>query len=215
MQALITGFESFAGRVNPTGKIARELDGMTLDGLKIVGRELPEDFNKLPFTIRDMIRQFEPAIVVGSGWDYISTFKVEKIGLNVKNATFGDSVVPDNYGNKPAGEEIVPGGATALRSSFPAELIVEELKKSGVQAYISYNAGTHCCNTVMYSSLHYLRSSGLQSAVGGFIHVPPTPDMGIEREGVTPMDYAKEKEVIQKVLQTCGAYMKSQKQRGI
>ncbi len=215
MEALLTGFEGWAGRLNPTGKIANEIDGKSIDGMKIIGRELPEDFYRLPTTLRDLIRQFEPDVIVGIGWDYISKIKVEKIGVNVRNSTFGEEIVPDNYGNKPLGEEIVPGGATAIRATFPAEQIVVDLNKAGIPAYVSYNAGTHCCNTVMYSALHHLRSAGLQGSIAGFIHVPPTPEMGVKKTGITPMDYNMEREAIQKALETCAVYLKSQKHRGL
>jgi pyroglutamyl-peptidase len=203
VKAILTGFEAWGGRMNPSGIIARELDGTNIGKLRVVGIVLPENFYKLPQMIRSIIRKHDPSVVIGTGWDFISKVKVEKVGLNVMNSNFGDRVVPDNYGQKPSGEKIVDTGPTALDSTFPAEKIVERLNDKGIPAFISYHAGTHCCNTVMYSSLYALKSLGA-NALSGFIHIPPVDEMKLESSNrFSTMPLSREKEAISVALREC------------
>ncbi len=213
LKALVTGFEGWQGRVNPSGKIALELDGKEFEGLSVIGKELPENFYELPGVLRDLVRRIKPDILICSGWDYVSKIKVEKIGLNVMNSVFDDKIVPDNYGQKPMGERIIPRGSPALEASFPAELIVENLNRIGIPAYVSYHAGTHCCNTVMYSALYFLKKTKPKS-IAGFIHLPPIEEMGLTRESVTPMPLEREREAMESALITCRDYLNSRR-RGV
>src|SRR5579862_9305 len=115
MRALVTGFEGFAGKINPSGLIASSLDGVRIGNLEVTGRELPEDFANLPSIMRDLVREVKPDILISTGWDYISKFKIEKIALNVQNSEFGEKVVPDNKGNSPVGQDVIAKGPLALR----------------------------------------------------------------------------------------------------
>jgi pyroglutamyl-peptidase len=210
MRALLTGFEGWKGNVNPSGIIAKNLNDKELNGLKIIGRQLPEDFYKLHEVLRDLIREVKPEIVIGTGWDYVSKIKVERVALNVMNSVFGDEVVPDNYGHKPAGEKVIERGPVSLLATLPAEKIVENVNKSSIPAFASYQAGTHCCNTVMYSVLYNTIGGGRKSGkVAGFIHIPPIPEMNVKKGDVEPMDLEKESKAITIALETCRDYLKS------
>jgi pyroglutamyl-peptidase len=207
MKALLTGFEGFAGKMNPSGVIAKSLDKKRLGELEISGRELPEDFRRLPNILHRLIDGEKPDIVIGTGWDYVSQIKVEKISLNVQNSVFGDKVVPDNYNHKPKGNPIIDKGALALRATFPAEKIVESLKKRKIPATISYNAGTHCCNTVMYSAIFYSQSTKRSKAIAGFIHIPPIAEMKMKNPNIVPMTLEEETRAIEGAIETCRKYL--------
>lgn len=204
--ALLTGFEAWAGQVNPSGIVAGDLDGIEIDGVKVVGRELAEDFYKLPRIVSKLLREFRPSVVVSTGWDYVSRIKVEKIAVNTMDSVFGNAVVPDNYGNRPSGEPVISKAPLAVRATFPAELIVQNLNKAGVPAMLSYHAGTHCCNTVMFSVLHSLRLSRSR-AIAGFMHFPPSPEMNVERPGIEPMSIEGDVEAVKIALRTCRDYL--------
>jgi pyroglutamyl-peptidase len=206
MKALLTGFEGFAGKMNPSGKIARSLNNKKLGILEVAGYELPEDFNRLPKILNSLIIKERPEIVIGTGWDYVSKIKVETVSLNVQNSVFGDKIVPDNYNHKPEGVEIVKRGELALKSSLPAAKIVANLKKKKIPAYVSYHAGTHCCNSVMYSAIYYSQKIR-QNAIAGFIHLPPVKEMHVERSGTSPMKLEREESAIEIALETCRDYL--------
>jgi pyroglutamyl-peptidase len=170
---------------------------------------LPEDFYKLPKLLKQLIRKFQPEIIIGTGWDYVSKVKVEKIALNVQNSLFGESAVPDNYNHKPEGEQVVKQGPLALRSTLPSELIIKRLKNHRIPAFVSYQAGTHCCNTVMYSAIYYSSRVGPgRNMLTGFIHIPPVSEMKLERSGTKPMRLDKERSAIEIALKSCRDYLK-------
>ena len=208
MRALLTGFEGFAGRENPSGKIARSLDKKKYGKLQVTGRELPEDFYRLPGILHSLIEKNRPDIVIGTGWDYISKVKVERISLNVQNSRFGDSIVPDNYKHTPKNNEVVKRGELALRSTLPAERIVANLTKRNIPAFVSYHAGTHCCNTVMYSAIYYSQRTQ-RKTIAGFIHIPPVEEMAVQGRGTSPMKLDHETAAIECALETCDSYLNS------
>ncbi|MDG6929526.1 MAG: pyroglutamyl-peptidase I [Nitrososphaerota archaeon] len=202
VKALLTGFEAWAGHKNPSGMIARELDGKVVEGVEVVGRELPEDFFRLPRITSSLVEELEPDIIISMGWDYGRAIRVEKVAINVQQSDFGDKVVPDNAGNSPRGTPVLDQGQLAYAAGLPAERVVEALRKAGIPAVLSYHAGTHCCNTVMYSFLHSI-SSGRRNVMSGFMHIPPL------REMVKPeqpcMDFATELEGMRIALRTCAS----------
>ncbi|MGI0079803.1 MAG: hypothetical protein ACRECH_09265 [Nitrososphaerales archaeon] len=212
MRALLTGFEGFASKSNPSGMIARDLDGKVVGDLEIVGRQLPENFYTLSEILRELISEVKPKVIISTGWDYISKIKIEKIALNVMNSQFGDKLVPDNSGNSPIGEEIIKKGPLALKATFPAESIQGQVSRAGIPAELSYHAGTHCCNTVMYSALYH--SQRLRpDIVCGFMHVPPIPEMKVRGGGSSAMSLSRETDAIERALIACGRKLQSTKSK--
>ena len=65
-------------------------------------------------------------------------------------------------------------GPAAYNANFPNEEIVAALKASGIPAMVSYTAGTHMCNQMLYTSSHLMKLHGIQARCG-FLHVPLTP----------------------------------------
>ncbi|PSO03895.1 hypothetical protein B9Q13_06110 [Candidatus Marsarchaeota G2 archaeon ECH_B_SAG-G16] len=203
VKALVTGFEGWLGKTNPAGVIAKSLDGAKINDLEVVGREIPEDFTKIPSVIKRLIAEVQPEIFLGLGWDYTKGIKVERIALNVMDSDFWGEIKPDNYGNTPHNQRIFERAPLALESTLPVDQIVQTLKNSGIFAFASYFAGTHCCNTVMYSALYYSRRS---KRIAGFVHIPPIPGMF---ENTPTMELDQEKKAIELVLQVCRTHFKS------
>ena len=203
MQALVTGFEGWAGRENPSGKIAKSLDGKRFGDLLVHGRELPEDFTTLPQIMKKLIAGIKPDIVIGTGWDYVSAIKVEKVALNFQNCRFGEKLVPDNYNHRPLGSDVIRRGELALRATLPVDEIVQGLAAKKIPAFASYQAGTHCCNTVMYSAIYYSQRTKGRSPIAGFIHIPPVETMTVKASGTKPLSLARERAAIESALETC------------
>jgi pyroglutamyl-peptidase len=206
MQALVVGFEGFAGKMNPSGLIARTLNENSIDGLQVSGYEIPEDFYKLPGVVKRLVDKVAPDMVIGTGWDYISKIKVECIALNIQNSEFGEATIPDNYNHEPNGREVIQHGELALRSTLPADEIASKLRKKRIPAFVSYHAGTHCCNTVMYSAIYYAARKK-RNAIAGFMHIPPISEMKIKRTGLLPMKLDEERKAIEIALRTCKDYL--------
>ena len=56
-------------------------------------------------------------------------------------------------------------------ATLPVKAMVEEIKKSGVPASVSYTACTFVCSHLMYGVLYTLNKS-YPGVRGGFMHVP-------------------------------------------
>ena len=60
--------------------------------------------------------------------------------------------------------------------------MVEEIKKEGIPASVSYTAGTFVCNHLMYGVLYKIAKE-FPDMRGGFMHVPFLHEQVISRPG--------------------------------
>ena len=79
--------------------------------------------------------------------------------------------MPDNEGVAASAGPIDPDGPVAYRSSLPVDEIVAALRRGGVPAAASRDAGGYLCNHVFYVLMRLLELER-PAARGGFVHVP-------------------------------------------
>ena len=96
----------------------------------------------------------------------------ELVGINLRHAK-----IPDNAGNMPVDEPIIPGGAVAYFSTLPGCKMAEAIRLSGVPSELSYSAGAYVCNELLYRLLAHFDGTKTRA---GFIHVPYIPEQGKE-----------------------------------
>lgn len=173
MTLLLTGYEPFGDHEsNPSGRVARDLDGETVEGHDVVGRVLPVEFDAVGPRMCDLIAEHDPAAVVATGLSAGRTaVNVERVGINVDDCVG----LPDNADANPHDERIAPDGPAAYLATLPATTIVESLLDRGIPARLSNTAGTHLCNHVLFETLRYLDDAG-RDRPAGFIHLPSTPE---------------------------------------
>lgn len=177
---LLTGFEPFLDYpVNPTMRIAEELDGATIGDYQVCSRMLPVDFGKASARLIGVIREVEPDITVSLGLA-AGRYKItpERVAVNVKD---GDT---DNEGYHPVDEPIEEEAPDAYFTTLPVRAMVDSLLEAGLPAEISNTAGTYLCNNVMYAGLHYASTEN-QKMKSGFIHIPASHELAI-RHGKIP-----------------------------
>ena len=168
---LITGFEPFGGeKINPSwdavSLLPENINGYTLTKLR-----LPVVFEKSAKILVETAENLCPDVIIAVGQaGGRSAITPEYIGINLRNAN-----VPDNDGNLPKDERIVEGGQDAYFSTIPVRKIAENIKNKGIDAQVSYSAGTFVCNDVLYTLLSHF--NGTNTKVG-FIHVPYSTDQG-------------------------------------
>lgn len=166
MRILITGFEPFGQHAtNPSGELALALGGTVL----------PVSAGALGPALETAVAAARPDLVLALGLAEKRTeLSVERVGINVL-----DFRLPDNEGDQPAGEPIVPDAPAAYFSSLPLRAIEAAWKREGIPGSVSNSAGTFCCNQLLY----LIRHRGLE---GGFIHLPPTEVVAaaVQRRGV-------------------------------
>jgi pyroglutamyl-peptidase len=173
---LLTGFEPFDGApTNPSwGAVQAARDILSAEGLGVEAVELPCVFGESVQVLRREIERLRPALVVSAGVaggrDRLS---LERVAINCDDAR-----IPDNAGNRPVDEEVVPGGPAAYFSTLPVKAALQALKIAGLRAEVSQSAGTYVCNHVFYGLMHHLATDSPGSR-GGFIHVPREAQAGI------------------------------------
>ena len=172
---LVTGFEPFDGMpTNPSAQIVSALAGEDL-----MTAVLPVCYTQAPVLLKELLTQesFGAVLLLGVAADR-NHFSLEKVAIN-----FQDSGRADNLGERPQGEELVPGGPAAYFSTLPIEGMLARLLQERFPAEVSLSAGAFLCNAVFYHARHLLSDD----TPCGFLHLPPTPGLvqgtvGIELE---------------------------------
>lgn len=177
---LITGFDPFGGEsTNPSWEAVRLLPD-TLHGWQLTKLQLPTVFTAAAHRLLEAVDELEPQAVICVGQaGGRSAITPEVIGINLQEAR-----IPDNAGQQPVNEPVLPGGPAAYFATLPVRELVAAIQAAGVPAALSYTAGTFVCNEVLYSLLHHTESSGIRA---GFIHVPWLPEQAKEAQPSLPL----------------------------
>jgi pyroglutamyl-peptidase len=182
---LLTGFEPFGGgTINPSGEVARRLDGAAIGGARVVGRVLPVSFERLPGLIAGLIDTTAPDLLLGMGLAGDEpAIRLEQLAINRAH-----SERADNDGVAPANRPLDPGGPAARIATLRLEPIVAGLRAARIPARLSFHAGTHCCNLWLYHALGALERAGRRVPCG-FIHLPCLPEQALDGASATmPLD---------------------------
>jgi pyroglutamyl-peptidase len=167
---LITGFGPFPGA--PTNPTAALVEGLAAASATEFGASalqaavLPTDFRRAWPALRRLYQDFQPDVVVHFGLSARATaVMVERQAhrrVDPRKPDAAGHVVKCGYARRP--------GPDALPVTVPPAAILAALRRAGLPAEISDDAGDYVCNFILYRSLHAARESG--RAVG-FIHLPP------------------------------------------
>jgi pyroglutamyl-peptidase len=170
---LLTGFEPFDGdTVNPSGEVAKQLDGRVIGDCVVQGVILPVQHEAARAAVAPRLEA--PALVavvhlgLAGGRARIS---LERVAVNVM-----DYSRPDARGRVLSGVACVEDGPAAYFSTLPLRDILTALTAEGIPAMISNTAGTYLCNDILYTSLDTLARRDLPIPAG-FVHLPFLPSM--------------------------------------
>jgi len=168
---LLTGFESYGGHaINPSGEVARRLDGAEIAGARVAGRVLPVVHAGLAERIAALIEETSPRAIICLGLDPgESSIRLERIAANSL-----DFEIADNAGDVLHGP-VVEGGMAVLESTLPLPAIETLLRAADIPVRRSEYAGRFVCNALMY---HALLAAARRRPVPacGFIHLPFVPE---------------------------------------
>ena len=180
MKILITAFEPFgADQENASLEVMNRL--LAPDSCILIKMIVPVVFGKAAETVNDVITLEKPDAVICLG----QAGGRNAISLERKAVNLCRAARPDNAGNCPAGEAVVPGGKEILETTLPVEHMLERLTNAGIPAELSDSAGTYVCNSLMYGVLHFLENTG-QQIPAGFVHVPYFREQTNEKPEETP-----------------------------
>ncbi len=167
---LLTGFEGYGGHgINPSGKVAKALDGAEIGGVRVAGRVLPVVHAGLAARIEALIAETAPRAVICLGLDPgEAAIRLERVAANAL-----DFEIADNDGAILKGP-VCEGGPAALNSTLPLDAIEGRLRTAGLPVRHSDNAGRFVCNALMY---HALAAAARRDPAPpcGFIHLPFLP----------------------------------------
>ena len=175
MRILLTGFEPFGGEtINPSWQAVQSVAGRGCfaDVHTVL---LPTEYYRSVSVAVAAIDDLSPDIVLSVGQAGGRTaVSFERVAVNIV-----DSDVPDNAGNVFHTVNCF-GGKDQLFSTLPLDEMVEKVRRNGLPAYVSENAGRFVCNHVFYGILKHIAERGL-NVKAGFCHVPYIPEQTTDK----------------------------------
>jgi pyroglutamyl-peptidase len=170
---LLIGFDPFDGDgVNPSGEVAKRLDGLVIGDCAVRSAILPVQHEAARAVVTPLLEA--PGLLaalhlgLAGGRPRIC---LERVAVNVM-----DYSRPDAHGQVLCDVACAAGGPTGYFSTLPLRVMLAALIAEGIPAAISNTAGTYLCNHVLYATLHHLAERG-RPVPAGFIHLPFLPSM--------------------------------------
>lgn len=172
MRVLLTGFEPFAGAAsNPSWSAVELLASRWTGPAELRTARLPTTFADGASYLLGLIEVLRPDLVIATGLAQgRAAVTPELIAIN-----HVDARIPDNAGLRLLDVSVVADGPDGYFSTLPVKSMVAAMRAAGIPAALSYSAGTFVCNHVFYALMHALRTRH-PNIVGGFVHVPASPD---------------------------------------
>ncbi len=154
MNVLVTGFGAFPGVAdNPSGALARAMDGADLDGVRVVGRVLDVSYTRGPREAIRLARSLGATLVIGTG--VASTRTAVDVERRAVRAATGPADVDGRTRSGLRGPPIVEATIDVARLA------------AALGANLSDDAGRYVCNAWLYKV-----ARGCAVPVG-YVHVPP------------------------------------------
>ena len=182
MKLLLTAFEPFGGEsMNPALEAMRRLPDRVGE-IEIVKVTVPVTFTGCFAPVAEAIRTYAPDAVLCLGQaGGRSAMTPERVAVNLDDAR-----MPDNAGDMPVDRPVAPEGPAAYFATLPVKAMAEAIRAAGVEAAVSYTAGTFVCNHLLYSLLHLLARErpGVRA---GFMHVAYAPEQVRDKPGTPSM----------------------------
>ena len=170
---LVTGFDPFGGEtVNPSweagDRLPAEISGYTLTKLR-----LPVVFGEAANAVLRAAEEVDCDVILCIGQaGGRQAITPELVGINLRHAS-----IPDNKGNRPKDQPILPQGDVAYFSTLPVRQMADAISNEGIPSQVSYSAGAYVCNDLLYTLLAHFQGSGTRV---GFIHIPYSTEQGKE-----------------------------------
>jgi len=200
---LLTGFDPFDGdAVNPSGEVAKQLDGRVIGDRVVRSAMLPVQHEAARAVVTPLLDAAGLLGVVHLGLaGGRARISLERVAVNVM-----DYSRPDAHGQVLCDVACADDGPAGYFSTLPLREMLAALTAEGIPAAISNTAGTYLCNHVLYATLHHLAAREL-SRPAGFIHLPFLPSMVAAHDRDEPsMDLSTMIRAVEVVLPLVGAH---------
>ena len=173
---LVTGFSAFPGAaVNPSAAIVmrllhRHVRRFRLHGITLETAVLPVVYDEVTRELEALVGRTHPDAIVHLGL----ASRRKHVSVETRAVNRITTLHPDAAKRRAAARAVHAGGVPALRSPLATPSLAMLMRRTGVPAQLSIDAGDYVCNQTLYASL----ASGGAPAV--FIHVPRLT--GVRRE---------------------------------
>ena len=203
---LITGFGPFPGvPVNATMRLLPELAQSAprmFPDVRFLAEVLPTEWSAGPRRLQQVLAAVAPDVALHFGVSSRARgFEIEQRARNACAAS------PDASGVLPPGSALHDKGAEHLAASLPVRHIVTRLRRLGIPAFVSRDAGAYLCNAALYHSLVCAKDERAAGRRVGFVHIPATlarpggPNRG--RTGACPLTWDETVMGALEILATC------------
>jgi pyroglutamyl-peptidase len=179
----VTGFGPYPKvRVNPTGVLARRLGAsrrLARLGIAVTAEVVETSYAAAGAAVPPLIAGIDPDACLHLG--LAPRERAVRIETRGENRT--RRLSPDVRGKRPASRALRPDSPKALTGTPRAAALLAGLKRAGVRARLSNDAGAYLCNAMYFWSLDEARKAGRRRAVV-FVHLPwPAPAAGTRPAG--------------------------------
>jgi pyroglutamyl-peptidase len=165
---LVTGFSAFPGApVNPSAAIVmrllrRHARRFRLHGIRLQTAVLPVVYDEVVRELAPLLARTDPDAVVHLGL----ASRRKHVSVETRAVNRLTMLHPDAAKRRAAARAVRAGGVPVLRSPLGSASLVTLMRRTGVPAQLSIDAGDYVCNQTLYASL----ASGGAPAL--FIHLP-------------------------------------------
>jgi pyroglutamyl-peptidase len=170
---IITGFEKFHAPYSPSEDVALYFKDREIAGSQVVPIILYNELKDDAKLIISLAESAEIRAILSIGpaahrFEQIGpAIRIEKRGRNLVDAPFYDY-----NGKMPKNEKIEEECPEFVNLEWDAEALAEHLRKSGIRAESSDDAGTYIGNDLLFRLERYLQQKGASRPKFGFIQVP-------------------------------------------
>ena len=202
---LITGFGPFPGvPVNATMELLPRLARLApicFPDVRFTFEVLPTEWAAGPRRLHLLLQEVAPDLALHFGVSPRARgFEVEQRARNAR------AVTPDASGALPAGAAVCVG-PEYLPASLPVRHIVARLRRLGIAAFVSRDAGTYLCNAALYHSLASAKDAAKAGRRVGFVHIPAAlarpGGANRGRSGACPLTWQQALDGALEILATC------------
>jgi len=178
---LITGFDPFGGEtVNPAWEAVKLLPDV-VGAYELTKMEIPTVFGAASQKVLDAAQKVQPDVILCIGQaGGRKAITPEMVAINLRHAR-----IADNAGNQPQDEPVAADGPAAYFATVPVRKMTAAIEAAGIEAAVSYSAGTFVCNDTLYAVLHHYAGTPVQA---GFVHVPFLPEQAKEGVPFMPLE---------------------------
>ena len=167
----LTGFGPFPGvDDNPTAEVARRLHGQRVAGFEVLGEVLQTSFEASGARVKEALPKLRPAAALHLGVaKNEKELRVEAVAANEQTAS-----IPDEDGVLALGQRCSLHFPVAQRllSAVHVDELTHRLRRHGLPARRSEDAGRYVCNSTYFLSLEAAKRLDPAPLVL-FLHVPP------------------------------------------